>query len=192
MNTHSKYPKTFVSNLSRFNVTLTRYEEWVAGHEAAHCAVAIIGGGSVQYVDLTFQGSGRSFSRARAVANGLTTRLAQLNYIAAGAAYDELLVSSNALPKELASQVNGDRVVAGQYLRSELKPNPTLESTIDRLWDDVVAKQKSTLDLELRPQLLAIKAVILREMEAGANTVSGAMIHQAYLDATPASSDFSA
>jgi hypothetical protein len=188
LNLHNGYPSDFLKVLAQFGISLDKFDEWVAGHEAAHCVIAISEGGTVEHVDLGPQVKGSVFERAKTAINGIAAGDSRVKCLLAGPAYDQLLVNSGELAQTAANQLSSDRDEAEKYLRMALNKQPSEDSILIAFCNRKVSELSSTLSAELAPHLVAVKEVILNAMRGGKTMVAGIAILAAYESATKATS----
>jgi len=163
--------------LADFGVSEATYDEWVAGHEAAHAVISHVLGGEVKKISLCGIDEGGSYSRATtewsaAELNGLNL----IHVIAAGPAYDNLFAESIGIPPEFIQHVDKDRQTADEYLRIMLKPEK--HGGIPETWEWSIQQMVKSVQ-EHHADITTIQVLILDAIAAGQEVITGDQFRQA-------------
>lgn len=111
----SNFPVELKPVITHFNITPWIYDQWVAGHEAAHAVVALHFGGTVTAINTSSKWIAVGFSRA-SVAWTVPNALQTLHTIAAGPVYDVLYARQLGVPEEAIGRIMSDKDTAMKYI----------------------------------------------------------------------------
>lgn len=155
---------------NHFNITLDQYDNWVAGHEAAHAVVAHHFNASIMCIETTTSVNNNIISRARTVYKMLGSQLDTINIMAAGVAYDKKYASYFGVPTKVLSHMCGDKKLAFEYME-----NINVRSDHqEKVWSSCIHDMSSLLeDSAIKQQINKLQGFIYQAIQTSTINIPG-------------------